>query len=172
MYKDLEYKYYIVTIVVRTPFKPFKAFKGLRHGDPLSPYLFTLCMLYLSKFLLDASKDPRFSYHPRCRKVGITHLLFADYPLMFCRAYPNFVDILMHNFKGFSRASGLEVNEGKSSTYISRVAVNIKSDVIDFLGMPKGSFRLRCLGVPLYTKQLNIHDCRLLVDKILGKIKF
>ena len=64
MYKDLEYKYYIVSIVVGTPLKPFKAAKGLRQGDPLSPYVFTLCMEYLSKFLLDASKDPYFSYHP------------------------------------------------------------------------------------------------------------
>ena len=159
-------------LVNGVPLKSFKAAKGLRQGDPLSPYLFALCMEYLSRLVRDSSKDPKFAFHPRCRKVGITHSLFADDLLLFCRADPSFVAVMMHTFHGFSRASGLEVNEGKSSAFILGATTNSKKDVLDILSMPEGAFPFRYLGVPLHSKKLNIHDCRLLVDKILGRIKF
>ena len=71
-----------------------------------------------------------------------THLLFANDLLVFCKAYSNSLVILMRNFHSFSRASGLEVNEVKSSVYISRVASTIKCDVMEFFGMLEGSFTL------------------------------
>ena len=71
-------------------------------------------------------------------------------------------------FKGFR----VEVNEGKSSVYISRVSRNTKLEVLEFLGVQEGDFPFRYLGVSFYSKKLNIHDCWPLLEKILGKIKF
>lgn len=31
--------------------EPFEAKKGIRHGDPISPYLFIICMEYLNRCL-------------------------------------------------------------------------------------------------------------------------
>ncbi|XP_057518437.1 uncharacterized protein LOC130799353 [Amaranthus tricolor] len=61
---------------------------------------------------------------------------------LFKLSYSNSLVILMRNFHSFSRASGLEVNEVKSSVYISRVASTIKCDVMEFFGMLEGSFTL------------------------------
>lgn len=79
---------------------------------------------------------------------------------------------LLRTFHGFSRASGLDFYEGKSSAYILGVTTKIKSDGMDILRMHEGSFPYRYLRVPFYSKKLNIHDCRPLVDKILGRIMF
>ena len=151
---------YFSILVNGTPLRSFKATKGLRQGDPLCPYLLTLCMEYLSRLFWDISKDPNFSFYPRCRKVGRTHLLVADDLLMFCKVDPRFMDTMMHTFQGFSRASGLELNESKNSAFIARVATGIKTNVLDILGMPEGSFPFRYLGVPINTCDFKLLDYR------------
>ncbi|XP_075096132.1 uncharacterized protein LOC142174238 [Nicotiana tabacum] len=39
--------------------------KGLRQGDPMSPYLFVLVMEYLNKALKKLKDNPNFNHHPR-----------------------------------------------------------------------------------------------------------
>ena len=57
-------------------------------GDPLSPYLFVLAMEVFSRILVKASSNGRFSHHPRCAKLDLTHLCFADDLLLFCQGDP------------------------------------------------------------------------------------
>ena len=68
----------------------FNSSRGLRQGDPLSPYLFVIVMEALSK-LLDRAVEGGFLLG--CNMVGkggvgvkISHLLFVDDTLIFCKA--------------------------------------------------------------------------------------
>ncbi|KAK6123535.1 hypothetical protein DH2020_042722 [Rehmannia glutinosa] len=55
----------------------FKGQRGLRQGDPLSPYLFVICLEYLSRLINKKTTNTHFNYHPKCGPLNITHLAFA-----------------------------------------------------------------------------------------------
>jgi len=66
---------------------PFKPTHGLRQGDPLSPYLFILCMEKLSVAINSAVNQG--SWDPiqiTNRGPQISHLLIADDVLLFTKA--------------------------------------------------------------------------------------
>ena len=60
----------------------FHGRKGLRQGDPLSPFLFVMVMEVLSRMLNSPPQD--FQFHQFCEKVRLTHLTFADDLMIFC----------------------------------------------------------------------------------------
>lgn len=61
----------------------FKSSKGMRQGDPLSPYLFVLAMECLSRLLMSRYEAESICYHPRTEELRISHLMFADDVMIF-----------------------------------------------------------------------------------------
>lgn len=90
--------------------EPFEAKKGIRQGDPISPYMFVICMEYLYRCLLELQSNKQFHYHPRCKKVGLIHVCFSDDLLIFSRGDVNSVQQLMLVIDRFASASGLKAN--------------------------------------------------------------
>ncbi|XP_020261317.1 uncharacterized protein LOC109837465 [Asparagus officinalis] len=144
----------------------FKGKRGLRQGDPLSPYLFILGMEYLSRSLNMLKDDKKFKFHPRCGKFSITHLIFADDLLLFARGDMYSVNKLQQCFREFSAVSGLEANSNKCSIFFGGVDVSTKTAIINSLGYPEGAMPIRYLGVPLISKRLSCLDCAPLLNKI------
>ncbi|GJR19963.1 RNA-directed DNA polymerase, eukaryota, reverse transcriptase zinc-binding domain protein [Tanacetum coccineum] len=73
----------------------FKGGRGLRQGDPITSYLFTLVMEVLNLFLKDEiAKERNFKYHFGCKKLKITHLCFADDMLMLCHGDPTSINTI------------------------------------------------------------------------------
>ena len=101
----------------------FGGTRGLRHGDPLSPYLFAIIMDALSMLIQKNIGNSQregipFDYHWRCKKRGITHLCFAD-DLMLCGGVIHSVQILCQSLQGYYSLLGLMPNKKKSIVFIA-----------------------------------------------------
>ncbi|XP_060212170.1 uncharacterized protein LOC132639766 [Lycium barbarum] len=149
----------------------FEGKRGLRQGDPISPLLFVLVMEYLSRVLAKMAKLPDFRYHPMCKQQGLTHLVFADDLMIFCKGQPASVRRIMEALGHFTEATGLEANVDKSSLYLAGVDDDTKEEISQITGYAIGSFPIRYPGLPLSPKKWNKLECHQLCQKITEKIR-
>nr|GFA97370.1 putative reverse transcriptase domain, reverse transcriptase zinc-binding domain protein [Tanacetum cinerariifolium] len=86
----------------------FKGKRGLRQGDPLSPYLFTMVMEILTLMLKRSVRDSDlFTYHRYCSKMELINLCFADDLFLFAHGDPDSASVIMEALDEFKLASGL-----------------------------------------------------------------
>ncbi|XP_056695660.1 uncharacterized protein [Spinacia oleracea] len=128
-------------------------------------------MEYLSRCLSSVAGDKQFKYHPRCKKLNITHMMFVDDLLMFARADIPSVTALFGAFTKFSLASGLLANFHKSEVYTVGIPDSLSDQIVEQIGIPKGYFPFKYLGVPLTTRKLKFADCKPLIEKIVARVK-
>ncbi|KAK6120349.1 hypothetical protein DH2020_045906 [Rehmannia glutinosa] len=110
-------------------FGNLKPQRGIRQGDPLSPYLFVICAQGLSSML--ASLEAEKAIHGvRVASGGpsVSHLFFADDSLVFFRAEISEAEALLGALKSYEKASGQLINFDKSSLSFSP---NTKPEIID-----------------------------------------
>ncbi|XP_056691641.1 uncharacterized protein [Spinacia oleracea] len=114
--------------------KPTSSFRprcGLRQGDPLSPYLFVLCMEVFSASLRLAERQHLLRGISICRNApSISHLFFADDSLLFFEVSPDACHEVTLVLDQFSLLSGQLVNYQKSFVKFSP---NTPDDYRDFL---------------------------------------
>ncbi|XP_074297251.1 uncharacterized protein LOC141627956 [Silene latifolia] len=145
--------------------------RGLRQGDPISPLLFTLCMEYLSRLLKAAYEYPGFKYHPLCKSLKLSHLMFADDLLLFCRGDIKSVMTFMEAFNCFSGASGLQISSEKSDIILNGLTPSTEDNILKYTGFKKGTLPFKYLGVQISHKRLTKLDCNVLVDWMLLRIR-
>ncbi|XP_056841874.1 uncharacterized protein LOC130495007 [Raphanus sativus] len=148
----------------------FKGKRGLRQGDPLSPYLFVIAMNYLSLMLDKEARSGYLSYHHQCHKTRLTHLSFADDLLIFIDGSLESVQRVLQILHEFEKRSGLAVSLQKSSFFASGVSEQELQAIQVSTGMPCGSLPMRYLGVPLCTKKLNLENCQPLLQQIKQRL--
>ncbi|KAL8100581.1 hypothetical protein AgCh_032729 [Apium graveolens] len=124
--------------------------RGIRQGDPLSPYLFILCAEGLSSLI--SSYERRKLIHG-CKVARgapvITHMLFADDSYIYCRASLEEANRVMELLRTFKVAAGQKINLDKSSVFFSKnTRSSVKEEVLDSLGMQMADERSHYLGLP------------------------
>lgn len=117
----------------------FGGSRGLRQGDPLSPYLFAMVMEVLSMKLNQGTMQQGFQFHWRTKESNFTRLFFYDDIIIFCHGSLVTVNIINSCIHSFSLFSGLIPNVQKSRCFLANTDPNTSQNIISTLGFSCGS---------------------------------
>jgi hypothetical protein len=125
--------------------------RGLRQGDPLSPYLFILCAEGLSALLMRAEEEGMIEGIKVCRGAPrVNHLFFADDSLILMRASNTDAKELKRILELYEMASGQMINKDKSSILFSpNTGTNIRGQIRSTLSVTQEAKNERYLGLPV-----------------------
>ncbi|XP_074305953.1 uncharacterized protein LOC141641182 [Silene latifolia] len=106
-------------------------------------------MEMLSRFLRKLNSKPLVSLHPKCSKLHLTHLVFADDLMIFTRGDVPSVKGVVELLDKFTSWCGLRANITKTEIYFGGVSNTIKAQILQDTGFVEDSFPFRYLGIPL-----------------------
>ena len=132
------------------PKGPIQPTRGLRQGDPISPYLFLLCIKGLITLLNKTNVQHQIKGFQVCRGAPkLNHLLFADDSILFCRANMQSCLVLQHRLDIYEKASGQKVNREKTSMVFSHnVPSGPRREIMQFWGVNHFQQYEKYLGLP------------------------
>ncbi|GLT31660.1 hypothetical protein SLA2020_063810 [Shorea laevis] len=111
-----------------------------------------------------------FGFHAKCKTMKLTHLIFADDIMLFCKVDEESLALMMDKFDEFSRVSGLEINKQKSQIFFGGVRQTIRHHILQRIGVSKGQLPVTYLGLPLVTTKLSPVTCQPVVEKVQQRI--
>ncbi|KAG7600499.1 Reverse transcriptase zinc-binding domain [Arabidopsis suecica] len=124
--------------------------RGLRQGDPLSPYIFILCSEVLSGLCKRAQvKGTLTGIRVAKGSPRVNHLLFADDTMFFCKSDSKGCAALLSILQRYEAASGQKINTQKSAiTFSAKTNNGTKERVKKDLNIQKEGGQGKYLGLP------------------------
>lgn len=138
-------------LVNASPTTEFSLSRGLRQGDPMSPFLFTLIMEWLNNAINKAANNGGYrGIEVGSNKILLTHLFFADDAIFFGEWSVENILNLIRILYCFQKTAGLKVNFEKSALIgvgTNQISLDSMAAILGckveklpsiFLGMPIG----------------------------------
>ena len=122
--------------------------RGLRQGDPLSPFIFVMVMEFSSIHMQLAIVSDRIQPLKRSVQLHISYLLFADDLLVFCRADRSSIKELIALLEKLHLNTDLRVNRDKSKAYLSKSYIN-KIELATIFRVSSSTLPAKYLEIPL-----------------------
>ncbi|MDO7987362.1 reverse transcriptase domain-containing protein, partial [Sweet potato little leaf phytoplasma] len=145
----------------------FHSSRGLRQGDPLSPYLFILVTEGLSHLISNANARGCISGLSCSNGPLISHLLFADDSIIFCKAAEQELVSLKNLLILYESASGECINFSKSAILFSNKVNNDRKVFLSsILGVRNVTDFGNYLGVPSVFSRSKSKDFSYILDRI------
>ena len=124
--------------------------RGIRQGDPLSPYLFIMCMEFLSHLIERKCENKSWTPIKTSRNgLPFSHLFFADDLVLFACANLENCQAIKDVLSEFCTRSGQTVSAAKSRVYFSpNVDPDQREVFSDIFGFTQTSNLGKYLGFP------------------------
>ncbi|GJZ47047.1 RNA-directed DNA polymerase, eukaryota, reverse transcriptase zinc-binding domain protein [Tanacetum coccineum] len=133
----------------------FKGGRGLRQGDPMSPYLFTLVMGIFNLVMIKKIEDSHnFKYHFGCKEIKLTHLCFVDDLIVVCNGDKKSLEVVKDALNDFSMVFGLFPNLSKSTICFGSINERDKGEILNVLPFQCCKYNDSILEVPILAKRL------------------
>lgn len=151
----------------------FTPSRGLRQGEPASPFLFLLCAEGLTSLLNYYGSFIDKGVRASVRSPWINHLLFADDCLIFISAKGDSADRLNEILNIYATCSGQCVNKEKSEVYFTpNTPTERRQQLKQRLSIFVEAFSDRYLGLPTTVGKITSgtfeHICDQSRSKLLG----
>lgn len=142
-------------------------FRGLKKGDPLSPYLFIICMNVLSCLLSKAERNGDLQGIQFARRgPNISHLMYVDDLMVFFEADSQSILCLKNLLDVFCCKAGFSINNQKSCLVLSlNTSGNLKLACVSILGVSVTLKHGKYLGVYVDDRQDYRRNFEDLVEK-------
>lgn len=140
-------------LVNGSPANQFSPSRGIRQGDPLSPFLFVILMECLSRLICNAKEEGKIrGLQPLPPIPATTHQQFVDDTML--HGSPTVKEALGYKriLNLFSEASGMEINLSKSTIFFFNTHLAVQKNLSSILGFRRGSLPMRYLAAPLTDK--------------------
>ncbi|KAA3480762.1 reverse transcriptase [Gossypium australe] len=136
----------------------FSHSRGLRQGDPLSPFLFLICAEGFSTLIEEAKQKGLMKGAPIGRaRYSINHLFFADDSILFGDASCERAGAVRDVINEYELISGQRVNFKKSLIYFgANVDSDVKENIVNMLGVRMASNPEKYLGLPMMVVERNL----------------
>ncbi|KAL5579343.1 hypothetical protein UlMin_011785 [Ulmus minor] len=147
--------------------------RGIRQGDPLSPFLFLFCSEGLTSLLVKAELDGRLKGLIFGRnEVTVSHLLFADDSFMFLDANRSNFEALSGILGLYCAASGQIVNYDKSEICFGRdVPLPIQQNLAYSFGVRLVICHDKYLGLPTFAGRCKRDLFNFIKNRVWNKVK-
>ncbi|XP_020220498.1 uncharacterized protein LOC109803368 [Cajanus cajan] len=133
-----------------SPTEEFNVGRGLRQGDPLSPFLFLIAAEGLNQMVqLAVSLDLWKSFIVGKDKIQISHLQFADDTLLLTQGDWRSLETIKAILQNFELVSGLKVNFSKSNLIGMNMPDQWLEQGANLLNCRRGAFPFKYLGLPV-----------------------
>ncbi|KAG7543761.1 Ribonuclease H-like superfamily [Arabidopsis thaliana x Arabidopsis arenosa] len=150
----------------------FKPLRGLRQGDPLSPYLLVLCLERLCH-LIDYSVCSG-EWKPISLSRGgpkLSHICFADDLILFAEASVKQIRVIRRVLERFCVASGQKVSLEKSKIFFSaNVSRDMEKLISDESGIKSTRDLGKYLGMPVLQKRINKETFSDVLEKVSSRL--
>ncbi|GAA0152758.1 hypothetical protein LIER_37555 [Lithospermum erythrorhizon] len=149
----------------------FKSQRGLRQGDPISPYLFLIVMEGFFGMLQQMADCEHFTFHPVCSELRIINVMFVDDIFVMASADDDSLKAVKECLDRFGRVSRLKPNLDKSNMFLAGVNTEEQCRLSRLIGISLEQLPIKYLGVLVTSARITADDCKVLFERITSMIR-
>ena len=152
--------------------EPFRPSRGIQPGDPLSPYLFILCMEVLGHLIKEKCREKKWTPVKASRsRIAFSHIFIADDLVLFAKANGSNCFAIRDALDKFCNRPSQSISEAKSKVFfLPNVDRDTKESLCDILGFSSTINLDKYMGFPIQHRGSSSQDFNFVLERVKQKL--